>query len=62
MNGWTLGKYALAFSGLALVLGADSLGRSWMGYIGLALLVLAFALRFVQRRFAPRRDATAARQ
>jgi len=52
VNGWTLAKYALALSGIALVLLADRVGRSWLGYVGLALLVTAFALRFVQRRRA----------
>jgi len=55
---WTLGKYALALTGLALVLGADSLGRSWVGYVGLGFLVAAFALRLVQRRFDRRRDGS----
>jgi hypothetical protein len=58
MNGWTLAKYAFLFAGLALVLGAESLGRPWVGYVGLALLVVAFALRFVQRRFDQRRDGS----
>jgi hydrogenase/urease accessory protein HupE len=56
VNGWNLAKYALALSGLALVLGAERLERPWVGYIGLGLLVAAFALRFVQRRFDTRRD------
>ncbi len=58
MTGWTVGKYALALTGLALVLGAERLGRPWVGYIGLGLLVAAFALRFVQRRYAERRDGS----
>lgn len=52
MNGWLLAKYALALGGLALVLLADPLGRHWLGYVGLGLIVTAFALRFVQRRLA----------
>ena len=47
-----LAKYALALSGIALVLLADRVGRSWLGYIGLGLIVSAFVLRFVQRRRA----------
>ena len=52
MNGWLLAKYALALSGLALVLLADGAGRHWLGYIGLGLVAVAFLLRFVQRRRA----------
>jgi hypothetical protein len=52
MNGWTLGKYALALAAVALVLLADALGRPWLGYVGLVLAVSAFLLRFVQRRLA----------
>jgi len=59
VNGWILAKYALALSGLALVLGADSLGRPWVGYIGLGLLIAAFALRFIQRRFDQSRTESA---
>jgi hydrogenase/urease accessory protein HupE len=54
VTGWTLAKYALALAGLALVIGAERIGRPWVGYIGLGLLVAAFALRFVQRRVAVR--------
>jgi hypothetical protein len=52
MNGWTLAKYVMALGGIALVLLADRLARPWIGYAGLALLVSAFVLRFVQRRRA----------
>jgi len=52
MNGWTLAKYALLLAAVALVLLADSLGRPWLGYIGLGLIVAAFVLRFIQRRAA----------
>ena len=52
MNGWTLAKYALALTGLALVLGADRIGRHWLGYVGLTLIIAAFLLRFLQRRSA----------
>lgn len=52
MNGWTLGKYALALAGICLVLTGDNLGRPWLGYVGIGLLVMAFALRFIQRRLA----------
>ena len=57
MNGWLLAKYALTLAGLALVLAADRLGRPWLGYAGLALIVLAFLLRFLQRRAAGRAGA-----
>ena len=52
MNGWTLAKYALAIAGLALVVGADRFGVRWLGYPGLALIALAFLLRYPQRRMA----------
>ena len=52
MNGWTLAKYALALVGIALVLVSDGVGTRWLGYAGLALIVVAFLLRFVQRRAA----------
>ena len=50
MNGWLLAKYLLALAGIALVLLADYVGRRWLGYVGLGLVVSAFVLRFVQRR------------
>ncbi len=56
MSGFTLGKYALALAGIALVLLADRLARSWIGYLGLALIVSAFLLRFLQRRFGTSRE------
>jgi hypothetical protein len=49
LSGWTLAKYALALAGVALVLTGDRLGVRWLGYPGLALIVTAFVLRFVQR-------------
>lgn len=52
MNGWTVAKYALALAGLALVIGADRFGVRWLGYPGLGLIVLAFLLRYAQRRAA----------
>ena len=54
MNGWTLAKYALMLVGLALVVGAERVGMRWLGYPGLALIVLAFLLRYAQRRAARR--------
>jgi len=57
VNGWALGKYALALAGISLVLSGDTLGRPWLGYLGIGLLVVAFSLRFVQRRLARSRDA-----
>lgn len=59
MNPWTVAKYALALAGLGLVVMADQIGRRWIGYAGLGLLVVAFLLRFAQRRFATRREETA---
>lgn len=50
MNGWTLAKYALTLAGIGLVLAADRSGRTWLGYAGLAIIVLAFLLRYPQRR------------
>ena len=50
MNGWMLAKYALTLVGIGLVLAADRFGRTWLGYAGLAIIVLAFLLRFLQRR------------
>ena len=50
MKPWTLAKYLLAFSGLGIVLLADRLGMPRLGYGGLALIVAAFLLRFLQRR------------
>jgi len=57
MSGWTLAKYALAVLGLALVIGGDNFGMRWLGFPGLALIVVAFLLRYPQKR-AARRDAT----
>ena len=54
MNGWILAKYALTLVGIGLVLAADRFGRTWLGYAGLAIIVLAFLLRFLQRRAARR--------
>jgi len=50
VNGWMLAKYALTLVGIGLVLAADRSGRTWLGYVGLAVIVLAFLLRFLQRR------------
>jgi hypothetical protein len=50
MSGWTIAKYALVLAGLALVFGADRLGARWAGYPGLGLIVVAFLLRYLQRR------------
>jgi hydrogenase/urease accessory protein HupE len=50
VNGWTLAKYALTLVGIGLVLAADNFGRRWLGYVGLAVIVVAFLLRFLQRR------------
>jgi hypothetical protein len=50
MSGWTLVKYALVLAGLALVLAGDRFGMRWLGYPGLGLIVIAFLLRYLQRR------------
>lgn len=50
MSGWTIAKYVLALAGIALVLAADRVGIQWLGYPGVGLLVVAFLLRFPQRR------------
>lgn len=59
MNGWTVAKMALALIGVALLVLADNLGRPWIGYLGLAPIVAAFLLRFVQRRYDPQRKDSA---
>jgi hypothetical protein len=59
VTGWNLGKYVLALAGLALVLGAERIGRPWVGYVGLTLLIGAFALRFVHRYLASRSTGSA---
>jgi hydrogenase/urease accessory protein HupE len=42
---WSIAKYTLAVVGLALVVGADRLGRPWLGYVGLAIIIAGFLLR-----------------
>ncbi|HEY2806247.1 MAG TPA: hypothetical protein VGI92_10365 [Gemmatimonadales bacterium] len=49
MSPWTLAKYVLAIAGVALVVSADRLGHRWVGYVGLALIVIAFFLRLAFR-------------
>ncbi len=49
MNTLTLAKYALALSGIAIVLAADRWGRPQFGWIGLGLVLAAFFLRFWRR-------------
>ena len=56
MSGWSIAKYALALAGLALVLLADRVGLRWLGYGGLALIVVAFLLRFAPRLRASQRS------
>ena len=55
MSPWTYLKYVLALVGVALVVSADRLGMHWLGYVGIALLVVAFLLRLKYRvsRHAP---------
>jgi cadmium resistance protein CadD (predicted permease) len=56
MNGWAIAKGALVLVGVSLLLLGDSLGRHWIGYVGLVPIVAAFLLRFVQRRFDSQRE------
>jgi hypothetical protein len=60
MTAWTLAKYVLALGGVALVLLGDDLGRPWVGFVGIGLILMAFLLRFPQRR-ATRQDADGGR-
>ena len=53
MNRWTLAKYLLALTGLSIVILSDQLGLPKLGYAGLALIVAAFGLRFLQLRRPP---------
>ena len=46
MNALTLAKYALALSGVAIVLAADRWGKPQLGWLGLGLILAAFFLRF----------------
>jgi len=55
VTGWTVAKYALGLAGIAVVLVSDRAGIRWLGYAGLGLLVVAFLLRFPQRK-AMRRE------
>jgi len=50
MSGWTIAKYVLALSGVAMVLLAENMGVRWLGYVGLVPIVVAFLLRFPQKR------------
>jgi hypothetical protein len=54
MTGWTIAKYVLALLGVALVLLAENIGARWVGYAGLVPIVVAFLLRFPQRRMQKR--------
>ena len=58
MSGWSLAKVVLVLSGVALLLFADQRGVPVLGWVGLALLVVAFLLRFWQRaKDQPRKDS-----
>ncbi len=46
MNALTLAKYALALSGVAIVLAADRWENPQLGWLGLGLILAAFFLRF----------------
>jgi hypothetical protein len=54
----TLAKYALALSGVAIVLAADRLGNQWLGWLGLGLILAAFFLRFWRRGKAEPRNGS----
>ena len=59
MSGWSLAKVVLVLSGVALLLFADQRGISVLGWVGLALLLVAFLLRFWQRaKDQPRKEST----
>lgn len=58
MSGWTLAKYVLAVSGVAIVLLADRLGAPFFGWVGLGLVLAAFFLRFWQRAKAQPRNGS----
>ena len=58
MNGWTIAKYVLALSGIALVVAADRSGVRWIAYPGFGLIAVGFLLRFPQRRARRRGEAT----
>lgn len=58
MNGLTLAKYALALSGVAIVIGADRLGRTDLGWVGLGLILAAFFMRFWRRGKAEPRNGS----
>ncbi len=60
MNGWTLAKYVLAFSGVGIVLLSDRYGMPWLGYLGIGLIVAAFVLRYVQRARQAKKAASSA--
>ena len=58
MSGWSLAKVVLVLSGVALLLFADQREVPVLGWVGLALLVVAFLLRFWQRaKDQPRKDS-----
>ena len=52
MNALTLAKYALALSGVAIVLAGDRWGKPLLGWLGLGLILAAFFLRFWRRASA----------
>ena len=56
MSGWLLVKYALALGGVALLLLGDRVGMRWVSFVGLAVLIAAFSLRFIQRRMSVSRE------
>jgi len=62
MSSLTLAKYALALSGVAIVLAADRWGKPQLGWLGLGLILAAFFLRFWRRGKAePRNGSTPGR-
>ncbi|HVO35911.1 MAG TPA: hypothetical protein VMT21_10120 [Gemmatimonadales bacterium] len=59
MSSLSLAKYALALSGVAVVLGADRWGKPQFGWLGLGLILAAFFLRFWRRGKAEHRNGSA---
>jgi len=59
VSGWSLAKVVLVLSGVALLLFADQRGIPVLRWLGLALLLAAFLLRFWQRAKDQPRNGTA---
>jgi hypothetical protein len=59
MSSLAIAKYALALSGVAIVLAADRFGKPGFGWIGLGLILAAFFLRFWRRGNGQPRNGSA---